>query len=264
MQDERARLVQNDRVGPNLFIMRLEAPGISSCALPGQFVHMQIPGMEAHILRRPFSLYAACAAEATIDILYQAVGFGSAHMTTLEVGCEVAVIGPLGNTWNFPDTTRHALLVGGGVGSAPLYMLAEKLIAFGAAVDIVIGAQTEDALVCHDRYRALIDSCGRSGSCVHCSTDDGSFGFSGLCTGLVEGLLAKSPYDYAAICGPEPMMKGVYALLGDSGAFCQVSMEKRMACGVGACLSCVVETTGGLKRTCVDGPIFSAGEVIFP
>lgn len=263
LQDEQTVIIQNEQVGPNLFLMRLDAPGISAQALPGQFVHMKIPDREAHILRRPFSLYAADANKGTLDILYQAVGGGSTYMTSLACGREVDIIGPVGNTWTFPDATQRALLIGGGVGAAPLYMLAEKMIASRVVVDTVIGAQTKDALVCHERYDALMSTCGTNSSSTRCSTDDGSFGYAGFCTGLVKDLLEKNHYDYAAICGPEPMMKNVLGLFEGLDTACQISMEKRMACGIGACLSCIVETTDGLKRACVDGPIFDASKVVF-
>ena len=262
-QDEEARIVQNKQVGPHLFVMRLETSLISKRALPGQFVHMKIPEIQAHILRRPFSLYAVDKDNGTLDILYQVVGAGSKHMASLVKGQKLDIIGPIGNTWTFPDNTQKALLIGGGVGAAPLFMLAKKLIASHIVVDVVIGAQTKSALVCHERYEALVATCSKKSSSLYCSTDDGSFGYSGFCTGLVKELLDKNHYEYAAICGPEPMMKNVFGLFKNRDIVCQVSMEKRMACGIGACLSCVVETTGGRKRACVDGPIFQASEVVF-
>ena len=259
--NETARILENVQVGPRLHLMVLKSPEIACSIEPGQFVHMKVPRMEAHILRRPFSVYARDAEEGTLDVLYQVVGFGTDHMTSLAPGEECELIGPVGATWN-PPATGRCLLVGGGVGAAPLFMLYERIVASEAEVDVVLGAQTKDALVCRARYEALL------GTEPRCATDDGSYGRAGFCTSLVEEALAEAqaagrPYDYVAVCGPEPLMKIVAGMAHDAGVRCEVSMEKRMACGIGACLSCVVDTVDGKKRACVDGPVFDAGKVVW-
>lgn len=271
--NERARLITNEIVGPRLYLMRLEAPNIAASIAPGQFVHMRVPQMEERILRRPFSVYSADASEGTIDILYQTVGEGTAHMAKLDAGHLLPedvfeLIGPQGNTWletrdDAFTPEFHALLVGGGVGAAPLYMLAEKLKAAGSVFDVVLGAQTKDAHVCRMRYGTLM---GRE---PFCATDDGSYGRPGFCTVLVEERLAQGcaidgkPYDCVAVCGPWPLMRIVSGMAEKADVACEVSTEKRMACGVGACLSCVVDTTEGKKRSCVDGPIFDGRKVVW-
>lgn len=259
--NETARILENDHVGPRLHLMKLASPKIARAIEPGQFVHMKVPRMEAHILRRPFSVYARDAEAGTLDVLYQVVGFGTDHMTSLVPGEECELIGPVGATWN-PPAAGRCLLVGGGVGAAPLFMLCERIVASEAAVDVVLGAQTEGALVCRGRYEALL------GEEPRCATDDGSYGRAGFCTSLVEEALddaaaAGRPYDYVAVCGPEPLMKIVAGLAREAGVRCEVSMEKRMACGIGACLSCVVDTVDGKKRACVDGPVFDAQKVVW-
>lgn len=258
--NEKARILSNESVGPRLHLMVLESPKIAKEIQPGQFVHVKFPDLEAHILRRPFSVYARNASLGTIDILYQEVGSVTRLMPAM-ADAEVELIGPIGNTWN--TQCDRALLVGGGVGSAPLFMLAEAIKQRGGLFDVVLGAQTKDALVARERYQDLI---GREPCCA---TDDGSYGRAGFCTSLVEerlceGCLADGQtYDFIAVCGPEPLMR-IVAEMGDkAGVRTQVSMEKRMACGVGACLSCVVDTTAGKRRSCVDGPIFEASEVVW-
>ena len=265
--NEGARVLANACVGPRLYLMRLSSPLIAGSIKPGQFVHMRIPGMEGHILRRPFSVYARDAAAGTIDILYQTVGEGSAHMAGLVPGqCgEAELIGPVGNAWAAPEGARRALLVGGGVGAAPLFMLCEQLVGAGVAVDVVLGAQTKDALVCRERFDEVLAA---QGGAVRCATDDGSCGRAGFCTplsqeALDEAAAAGEPYDYLAVCGPEVLMGIVARQAREAGVPCQVSMERRMACGVGACLSCVLDTVEGRKRACVDGPIFDAEEVLW-
>ena len=265
--NETARIVSNEMVGPRLHVMALESREIAQRIEPGQFVHMKVPGRNENILRRPFSIYCRDAEQGLIEILYQEVGELTSFMPLLSQGF-AELIGPVGNTWSAPrmfDSGKcaSALLVGGGVGAAPLFLLAEKLHESGYAFDVVLGAQTIGALVARERYAGLL------GSEPYCATDDGSYGSSGFCTSLVEERLREgspetnAPYDYVAVCGPEPLMRIVAGMAKDAGAACEVSMEKRMACGIGACLSCVVDTTCGKKRSCIDGPIFNAGEVIW-
>ena len=171
------------------------------------------------------------------------------------------LIGPVGCRWQAPVGTQRALLVGGGVGAAPLFMLCQELVGSGVHVDVVLGAQTADALVCLKRYEQLLSRD------VRVATDDGTLGREGFCTSLVEEALAAGvdgkPYQYVACCGPEPLMKIVAGQAAGAGVPCQISLEKRMACGVGACLSCVVDTVDGKKRSCVDGPVFDAEKVVW-
>ena len=255
--NERARVLSNAQAGPRLWVMTLEAPEIARAIEPGQFVHMRVPGMEGHILRRPFSVYVRDARAGTVDVLYQVVGFGSDHMTTLASGAEPELIGPVGHGWQVPEGARRVLLIAGGVGAAPLFMLAERLVADGADVEVVLGAQTADALVTRERYALLL---GRE---PRISTDDGSAGFHGFCTVIAKDLLAEGGWDLVCVCGPEPVMKITAGLAAEAGVPCEVSLERRMACGIGACLSCVVDTVAGKRRACVDGPVFSAEEVVW-
>ena len=258
--NEKARILSNEPIGPRLHLMVLESPHIAQAIQPGQFVHMKFPNLEAHILRRPFSVYASNAKLGTMDILYQEVGSVTRLMPAMSNG-EVELIGPIGNTWN--TSCDHALLVGGGVGAAPLFMLAEAIKQRGGVFDVILGAQTKDALVARKRYADLL------GCEPCCATDDGSYGRAGFCTSLVEERLSGGcledgqAYDFIAVCGPEPLMRIVADMGERAGVRTQVSMEKRMACGVGACLSCVVDTVSGKRRSCVDGPIFEASEVVW-
>ena len=260
--NENAPILVNEEMGCNIWLMTVRAPEIATTARPGQFAHVKVPGVEAHILRRPFGVYAADAEAGTVDMMYQVLGFGTEHMTELAVGDAVEMIGPIGRGWQPPEGCKRALIVAGGVGSAPLYPLAEELTAAGIATDAILGASTIDALVARERYGAVL------GCEPACSTDDGTYGRAGFCTPLVEEALAAAaaegaPYDYVACCGPEPLMKIVAGMADAAGVFCEVSMERRMACGVGACLSCVVDTTAGKRRACVDGPVFCASEVVW-
>jgi len=270
--DEKGRVLENTWLADGLYLMKLHAPGLVGRIMPGQFVHAKLPGMEGHILRRPFSVYDLAVDEGSLELLYQVVGFGTAHMAGLGAGQVLELIGPCGNTWcdTLDFEVQRALLVAGGVGAAPLFLLARRLIAKRAFVHVVMGAQSADALVCHRRYGALIQKrFGQRALSLSLTTDDGSFGHKGFTTDLVQDLLAgegapERPFDYVASCGPEPMMRKVASLALAAGVPCELSLERRMACGVGACLSCVVETLEGPKRACVDGPIFNTAKLVFP
>lgn len=261
MIDEKAAIVANDPVGPSLFGLRLHAPQLAAAMLPGQFVHMGIPGMDDHLLRRPFSVLD-CQEDGGLEILYQVVGYGTQVLTDKRPGEELSLIGPVGRPWSPPESCGRALLVGGGVGAAPLFLLAKRLRQADCELDLVLGAQTAAAHVTLERFTSLLEKPPR------CSTDDGSFGFNGFCTPLVEEALDEAaqegrPFDYLAVCGPEPLMKIAAGFAQKAQVPCEVSMERRMACGIGACLSCIVETTAGRARACVDGPIFPADEVVW-
>ncbi|MCI2241978.1 dihydroorotate dehydrogenase electron transfer subunit [Adlercreutzia faecimuris] len=261
--NEHAPLLVNEELGRGIWLMTVEAPAIAAGARPGQFVHVRIPGMDDHILRRPLGIYAADAAAGTVDMMYQVLGFGTSRMTELAPGAAaVELIGPVGRGWQPPEDARRALLVAGGVGSAPLHPLACELAAAGADVTAVLGAGTAEALVARERF------CAALGREPLCSTDDGTYGRAGFCTPLVAEALEEAaaegrPFDYVACCGPEPLMRLVAGLAAEARVFCEVSLERRMACGVGACLSCVVDTVDGKRRACVDGPVFPAEEVVW-
>lgn len=253
--DELACVLENKQVGERLFKMKLEAPRMAAAIKPGQFIHMQLPGFGAHILRRPFSVYQVNVEAGTIDVIYQTVGQGTAFMAELEPGVKCSIIGAMGEGWK--PVAGKLLIVGGGVGAAPLFLFAEELAAAGHDFEVVLGAQTENMLVTRADYAALL---GRD---PILATDDGSCGHAGFCTEPVREALATGEYSAVYCCGPEPLMHAVATIAEEANVACWISMEKRMACGVGACLSCVVETTAGKKRSCVDGPVFNAKDVVW-
>lgn len=253
--EESARVSGNVNVGPRLYKLTLDAPRTAAAIQPGQFVHLLLPGFGAHILRRPFSVYRADAAAGSIDIIYQTVGVGTEYLTQVESGQSCSLIAALGQGWQ-PHEGK-SLIVGGGVGAAPLFMFTQQLVAEGRELEVVLGAQSAAAMVTRGDYAQLL------GHEPVVATDDGSLGHAGFCTDPVRDLLATGEYANVYCCGPEPLMRIVAKLAADAGVSCWVSMEKRMACGVGACLSCVVETTAGKRRSCVDGPVFNAKDVVW-
>lgn len=252
---ERVKVLANDRVAQGVGLMVLRAPRCAANVQPGQFVHLRVATGSRIILRRPFSIHRA--ERDSVEILYQILGEGTLRMAEKPVGdVSMDLVGPLGHGWEAPEGITHALFVTGGLGAAPLGMLAERLAARGVAVSIAMGAPTSERLVA----RELFESVARR---VELATDDGSAGEHGFVTGPAARLLAEERFDAVYTCGPEPMQRAIAKLASEARTPCQLSLERLMACGIGACLSCVVSTRDGLKRACVDGPIFDAEEVVW-
>ena len=248
---------QRDRGGGYSELV-LASPRIAAAVRPGQFIHLRIPDLHGAVLRRPFSLYRAAGDK--LHILYKSVGLGTAAMNRLEDGCEVSVLGPLGNGFTLELEGRSPVLIAGGYGVAPLYYLAEKLPVKGRL--LVGGRSAQDIL--------LVDEFKKLGWQVEVATDDGSAGRHGLVTVLLDELLKTcatiSPVFYA--CGPDGMLKALAQRALERGLPAWLSLDKHMGCGVGACLACVTrirneDGTESWKRVCKDGPVFSAREVVW-
>ena len=252
---EAVTVVANDRLAEGIGLMVLHAPRVAATVHPGQFVHLRLGAHSETILRRPFSVHRTAGDH--IELLYQILGAGTLLMAEKRPGdSSMDVVGPLGHGWVVPDGLAHALLVAGGLGAAPLGMLAEHLAQRGVAVTVAQGAPTASRLVARELFE-------RVARVVDVATDDGSAGERGLVTVPVARLLSEERFDMAYTCGPEAMQRAVSGMLAEAQVPCQVSLERLMACGIGACLSCVVSTRAGLKRACVDGPVFDAEEVLW-
>lgn len=250
---ERVIVVSNERVTAGVGLLTLQAPRCAASILPGQFVHLRIEKGSEFILRRPFSVHRSHGER--IEILYQVLGTGTRRLAEKQAGDDTMdIVGPLGNGWQVREGMAHALLVCGGLGAAPLGMLAGQLSEKGVAVVVAQGAPSADRLVARDHFESVARR-------VEVSTDDGSAGERGLVTLLTERLLREESFDAVFCCGPEVMERAVARQASGAGVHCQVSLERLMACGIGACLSCIVTTTSGQKRACVDGPVFDAEEV---
>ncbi len=252
---ERVEVLSNVRVAPGVGLISLAAPRCAASIRPGQFVHLRVSKRSAYLLRRPFSVHRV--REDAIEILYQVLGVGTRDLAMVKAGdTDMDIVGPLGTGWRIPESARHALIVTGGLGAAPMGMLAEELSRRGVAAVAAMGAPCAERLVARD----LLD---RECRATHVATDDGSAGEHGYVVALSERLLASEQFDIVYACGPEIMQSIVAEQARGAGVACQVSLERLMACGIGACLSCVVSTIEGQKRACVDGPVFDAQEVIW-
>jgi dihydroorotate dehydrogenase electron transfer subunit len=251
---EHAEVVANERVATGVGLLTLRAPRVAASVRPGQFVHLRVSEGAEFILRRPFSIHRA--AGDGVEILYQVLGAGTHALAEKRHGETMDLIGPLGTGWDVPDGVSHALLVAGGLGAAPLGMLAEQLAQRGVAVSVALGAPTSERLLARELFE-------RTARRVECATDDGSAGERGFVTVVSQRLIASGSPDIVCVCGPEVMSRAVAAQAAAAGVACRVSLERLMACGIGACLSCVVTTVDGRERACVDGPVFDADRIVW-
>lgn len=239
-------------VGPLVRWLTLKAPAIASAARPGQFLHIRLGETLEPLLRRPISIADADPATGTVSLIYRIAGRGTALLAKLQPGNEIDCMGPLGN--GFDLSPRRPLLVGGGMGLAPLLFLARQLCP--RPMSVLMGGRDSRELFWQDIFGDVCRS-------LHVTTDDGSLGLRGFTTDHLPSLLAGGEYDMIFACGPRPMLEGVARLAKAHGLPCQVSLEDYMACGVGACLSCTCAGTDGKRRkVCSDGPVFQAEEVL--
>ena len=218
---------------------------------PGQFAELRIDATPSVMLRRPISVHSFSAEKNEIGFLVQLVGDGTRWLGTLKAGDKVNTLLPLGNGFGLPaEPGGNYILVGGGVGSAPLFYLAQELKLRGCSFTILIGARSAKDLYLREEYEAL----GR----VEYTTEDGSLGEKGYVTN--HSVLGEG-FDHIYTCGPKPMMLAVAKYAREKGIGCEVSLENKMACGLGACLCCVEDTKEGHKCVCTDGPVFSIDEL---
>jgi dihydroorotate dehydrogenase electron transfer subunit len=252
-----ATIVANKAFASGMYSLTLDVPELVCTIAPGQFVELGL-GFPDLVLRRPLSVFR-CGDDVGyghIEILYQVLGEGTRRLSCLSTGEMLSVLGPLGNSWPVEEGVRRALVIGGGIGVAPLALLVRKLHESSAAVTMIQSAQSAERLVAAEYFFPL---CKRQ----VIATDDGTEGYHGLVTEPLADVLQEESFEVAYICGPEPMQEACAALCGKAGVRTWVSLERLMACGLGACLSCVVPTVTGLRRVCADGPIFPAEEVLW-
>lgn len=210
----------------------------------GQFVNIKLDGF---YLRRPISV---CDCESGIlTIIYKAVGKGTEAMAKMNIGEKLDVLTGLGNGYDLEKSGDSPLLLGGGVGVPPMYMLAKELIKQGKKVSVILGFNKKDEIFYEEEFKAL-------GADVTVCTADGSYGVRGFVTDAMK----DTQYSYFYTCGPEPMLKAIYSASKTSGQF---SFEERMGCGFGACMGCSCKTVTGYKRICKDGPVLEKEEILW-
>lgn len=222
--------------------------------VPGQFAQLKIDDNPAVFLRRPFSIHDYDEKKNTISFMIKIVGNGSKSLSALNVDTAINVMFPLGNGFTVEAAAgKKSLLVGGGVGIAPIYLLAKTLRQQNCDFDVILGGKSAEDLLRYDDFVAF--------SKVYCTTEDGSKGCKGFVTNHRQLAADVKSYDNIYCCGPTPMMKAIAAVAQNNGVNCEVSLENKMACGFGVCLCCVTPTTSGNECVCAKGPVFNANDL---
>ena len=215
----------------------------SAITAPGQFVNIQLDGL---YLRRPISVCDVRGDQLTI--VYKVVGKGTAQMAAMQQG-NLDILTGLGNGYDLTKAGENPVLIGGGVGVPPMYLLCRKLLEAGKKVTVILGFNTKSEIFYEEKFKAL-------GAEVIVTTVDGSYGIAGFVTDALKNVACS----YFYTCGPEPMLKAVYKASHTSG---QMSFEKRMGCGFGACMGCSCKTLTGYKRICKEGPVMEKEEILW-
>ncbi len=234
---------ENNKLTENVFEMKLVG-NISAIKAPGQFVNLLIDGC---YLRRPISVCDVSGD--TLTLIYKVVGEGTERLSKYKAGETIDTLVGLGNGYDLEASGSAPLLIGGGVGVPPMYLLAKKLIEKGVKPTVILGFNTKSEVFYEDKFKAL-------GANVFVATADGSYGKKGFVTDVIKDL----DYTYFYTCGPSPMFKAIEAAAKGSGEF---SFEERMGCGFGACMGCSCKTKYGNKRICKDGPVLKREEIVW-
>ena len=242
MKDTVFTITENSNIAKNVYRMTL-AGDTSAIKNPGEFINIRLEGF---YLRRPISIYDV--SDSAVTIIYKVVGKGTQAMSRMAVGERLQVLTGLGNGYDLSLSGERPLLIGGGVGVPPMYLLAKRLLDQGKRVSVILGFNTEEEVFGEDAFKAL-------GCDVTVTTVDGSRGVKGFVTDAL-----PEDYTYFYTCGPEPMLKAVYKATATSGQF---SFEERMGCGFGACMGCSCKTITGYKRICKDGPVLKKEEILW-
>ena len=240
MKEVEFKIRENKKIAKDIYEMKLEGD-TSDISAPGQFIDIKLDGF---YLRRPISV---CDIEGNIlTIIYKILGNGTEAMTAYPAGKTLSVISGIGNGYDTSLSGNNPLLIGGGVGIPPLYLLAREFRKEDKKVTVILGFNTSDEIFYVDEFKKL-------GCEIAVTTVDGSFGIPGFVTNAI-----PDDYSFFYTCGPEPMLKAVYKATNTSGQF---SFEARMGCGYGACMGCSCKTLTGYKRICVDGPVMMKEEI---
>ena len=237
-------ILEKEELAKGIFSFVVSAGELAKAAKPGQFANILVPGKT---LRRPISICEIDKEKETLRFVFEIRGEGTEQLSQYQVGDSFDILAPLGNGFQLGDTNRKALFVGGGIGVPPLLQGAKQ---FGANATVVLGFRNKDAMILREDFQA-------AGCNVIVATDDGSFGHHGLVTDCLSDVEA----DVIFACGPMPMLKALCRVAEERGIECQISLEERMACGIGACLGCACKMkrddgSEGYGHVCKDGPVF--------
>ena len=246
-------VVSVERIHARYVLIRLTDAKPLPDMSPGQFVEVRIDGSPSTFLRRPISINYVDRTQNLLWLLVATVGDGTKTLATLQPGSVLNCVLPLGNGFTPVVSGQKVLLVGGGVGVAPLLYMGAQMLEQGIEPTFLLGARTQNDLLMLDEFKKY----GR----VFITTEDGSIGEKGFVTN--HSVLQQELFDRISTCGPTPMMKAVARLALEKGIDCEVSLENLMACGVGACLCCVEKTTEGNLCVCKEGPVFNIKRLLW-
>lgn len=258
-RDEKAVLVERRTLSPDAFLLFFESPTLPSAFVPGQFTMLRTPG-EGLLLRRPYSFCSADPETGRFSLLVKVVGEGTRALAELAPGQAVHCLGPLGTSFSPPPRGAHPVVVAGGVGIAPFLSFCQRLAGRGTVARVLLGGRQAQDLYLEEDFRSL-------GMEVECTTEDGSSDHRGVVTDLLPNALEGSDPVWLYSCGPSGMLRRVADMAAERKVPHQVSIERRMGCGMGCCLGCVVftrragEAMGEYRRSCTEGPVFDAEEI---
>lgn len=247
-------ILQKTAIARNIFSYTVICPEIARIAAPGQFVHIRANGFT---LRRPISICGIDPEKGTLRIVFEIRGEGTDAISRLNTGDCIDMLAPLGHGFTIDPNFNKVVLIGGGIGTPPMLSLARI---FGEKAVVISGFRNASAAILQDDF-------ARTGAQTILCTDDGSTGIHGFVTQPLDDLLKSEKIDAVYACGPTPMLKNIAAMCLESGVFCEISLEERMACGIGACLGCACKTKRNdeeyFAHVCKDGPVFNAEEVLW-
>ena len=246
------KVVENVRLHPKYCLLKLTADEALPEMVPGQFVQVRVDGSPQTFLRRPISINYVDKKANELWLLVQLIGEGTRCMAEYQPGDVMNIMLPLGNGFSHPAGVTHfPLLIGGGVGTAPMLYLGETLKNIGFKPEFLLGARSKDDVMQLANFEKI--------GAVHVTTEDGSIGEKGFVTN--HSILKEKKIDQIYTCGPKPMMVAVAKYAKASGIPCEVSLENMMACGIGACLCCVENTVKGNVCVCTEGPVFNINQL---
>lgn len=247
-------ITEKSAIARNIFSFTISCPEIAQVAVPGQFVHIRIGSFT---LRRPISICGIDPDKGTLRIVFEIRGEGTSAIADLNKGDVIDMLAPLGHGFTVNPDFKKVILIGGGIGTPPMLPLAE---AYGEKAVAISGFRNASAVILQEDFVA-------AGAETILCTDDGSAGIHGFVTQPLEELVRNGGVDAVFACGPTPMLKRITEICKENSVYCEISLEERMACGIGACLGCACKTKRNdeeyFAHVCKDGPVFKAEEVLW-
>jgi len=249
-----AEVVSNEEIASGIYKMVIKDDYLARNSKAGQFLHIKCSNDNDKLLRRPISICSFDINDMTVTIVYQVKGSGTKSLSLMRSGDSIDILGPLGKGYSLDSSFKKVLLVGGGIGIYPLYSVASSYLDSDVEIDAVLGFRTKDLMTYEDEFNRVCSD-------ITIVTDDGSYGQSGTVIQPMLDKLTSSNYDMVYVCGPKPMINAIVEEHKRSQFNCEVSLEERMGCGVGACLVCACKTYNKdnemeHKHVCKDGPVF--------